>query len=119
MHSDVLALNISLPSYLVMGAVLNARVDFNFNISGVYDALPKLAKVWATLAPNVSSSSGYDPGDRLHATFPAGGCVMHTLPSGWGRAPECGHDFPDGTRIAAYEFIERHLRVQADGAACE
>ena len=36
---------------------------------------------------------------------------MHTFESGGVGAPECGHDFPDGTRLAAYAFLERHLAV--------
>ena len=83
--------------------------DFNFNVSGVWTALPQLHPVWARYAAAANESAGDESRGRLHVTFPAGGCAIHTFASSSGSA-ECGHDFPDGTRLAAYEFIERQLK---------
>lgn len=86
----------------------SAYTDFNFNFTGVAVTAPALAPVWqryAAAAPNATQL-----GDALYVTFPSGGCMVESFP-GASTTPECGHDFPDGTRLAAYEFIDRHLAL--------
>ena len=70
--------------------------DFNFNVTGIWDTIPKVRKVWELL--------GADE-DELHFEFPAGGCMAE------GGNHDCGHDFPAGTRFESYDFIARHLGV--------
>lgn len=85
--------------------------DFNYNVSGVYVATAALRPVWARYA--AASPATTNAGDALHVVFPLGGCLLHTydLPE---VSHECGHDFPDGTRLAAYDFIERSLPEPLD-----
>ena len=82
--------------------------DFNFNVSGVWAASPAVSAVWARFAAAAPNTT--DLGDRLSIDFPQGGCAIHTYPGAG--PPECGHDFPGGSRFAAYRFIGRHFGVQ-------
>ena len=84
--------------------------DFNFNVTGVWAAARPISAVWARYA--AANLNATDLGDRFTIEFPQGGCAIHTY-AGAGQ-PECGHDFPDGTRLAAYAFIKRHLSVPPD-----
>lgn len=76
-------------------------------MSGVWAAAPSISAVWARFAAAAPDTT--DLGDKLLVEFPQGGCAIHTFKGGG--PPECGHDFPDGTRVAAYAFIARHLSM--------
>jgi hypothetical protein len=83
--------------------------DFNFNVSGVWDAIPQLRTVWQRFADHANDTM--DAGDHFHVEFPQGGCAAEPTSRPGGQSTPCGHDFPSGTRLDAYEFIERHLRL--------
>ena len=71
--------------------------DFNFNVSGVWATVPKVRPIWKLFDAEGEGS--------LHVEYPAGGCMSE------GGSHDCGHDFPAGTRLEAYQFIDRHLGV--------
>ena len=57
--------------------------DFNFNVSGVWETVPKVRPVWEL----------FGAGSDLHVEYPAGGCMSER------GSHDCGHDFPAGTRF--------------------
>jgi len=77
--------------------------DPNFNVTGVWAALPKVRPVWGL----------YDKPEFVETVFPAGGCMFEPV-NGVG-FHDCGHDFPPGTRWEAYDFMARHLGSMPGG----
>ena len=64
------------------------------NVIGVFDATPKVYVygLYKQKSPN------------LHIEYLAGGCMSEN------GVHDCGHDFPGGTRLEAYDFLDYHFR---------